>query len=163
MMVGRFQVMAMLQAARAVALGYSQDEAESFGLNRAIFYAAAKRGFKRGGGAPHPGESRTVNVTPTHHVTQSLQEDAVGSEHAYYVEIGGKKRYVIGDEAIQPEDFRRQVERRLGNAFPQAWEQALQIVKQTGNDVLRSQRRFYEEVYKPRRDELARAWSTQGA
>jgi hypothetical protein len=43
-MVGRFQVMALLQAVRAKALGYPLDEAESFGLNRAIFYAAAKRG-----------------------------------------------------------------------------------------------------------------------
>jgi hypothetical protein len=45
-MVGRFQVMAILQAARAKVLGYSLNEAKSFGLNRAIFYAAAKRGFK---------------------------------------------------------------------------------------------------------------------
>jgi hypothetical protein len=36
-MVGRFQVMALLQAARAQALGYPLDDAESFGLNRAIF------------------------------------------------------------------------------------------------------------------------------
>jgi hypothetical protein len=46
-MVGRFQVMALLQAARAKVLGYPLDEAQSFGLNRAIFYAAAKRGFMR--------------------------------------------------------------------------------------------------------------------
>ena len=45
-MVGRFQVMALLQATRAKVLGYPLDEAESFGLNRAIFYPAAKRGFK---------------------------------------------------------------------------------------------------------------------
>jgi hypothetical protein len=38
--------MATLQAARAYVLGYSLEEAKSFGLNRAIFYAAAKRGFK---------------------------------------------------------------------------------------------------------------------
>ena len=45
-MVGRFQVMAPLQAARAQALGKPREDAESFGLNRAIFYAAAKRGFR---------------------------------------------------------------------------------------------------------------------
>jgi hypothetical protein len=43
-MVGRFQVMALLQAARAKALGYLLGEAESFGLTRAIFYAAVKKG-----------------------------------------------------------------------------------------------------------------------
>ena len=44
--VGRFQVMAVLQAARALCLGLSEDSSKSWGLNRAIFYAAAKRGFK---------------------------------------------------------------------------------------------------------------------
>lgn len=46
MAVGRFQVMATLQAARAYVLGMRVASAKSFGLNRAIFYAAAKRGFK---------------------------------------------------------------------------------------------------------------------
>ena len=47
MTVGRFQVMATLQAARGHVLGYRLDEAQSLGLDRAIFYAAAKRGFTR--------------------------------------------------------------------------------------------------------------------
>ncbi|HUO43055.1 MAG TPA: hypothetical protein VMU35_08765 [Methylomirabilota bacterium] len=46
MKIGRFQVMAILQAARAKQLGLPINEAKSWGLNRAIFYAAAKRGFK---------------------------------------------------------------------------------------------------------------------
>jgi hypothetical protein len=52
--IGRFQVMAILQAARAEALGLPEDSAYSWGLNRAIFYAAAKRGF-RGGTAARAG------------------------------------------------------------------------------------------------------------
>ena len=63
-MVGRFQVMALLQAARAKALGYPLDEAESFGLNRAIFYAAAKRGFKGGTSTKHPGEQHALKQAP---------------------------------------------------------------------------------------------------
>jgi len=39
--------MAVLQAARANVLGLPEDSAYSWGLDRAIFYAAAKRGFKR--------------------------------------------------------------------------------------------------------------------
>lgn len=60
-MVGRFQVMALLQAARATVLGYSQDEAESFGLNRAIFYAAAKRAFMG-----NPARKEPTNSTAKH-------------------------------------------------------------------------------------------------
>ena len=158
-MVGRFQVMALLQAVRAKALGYPLDEAESFGLNRAIFYAAAKRGFKGGTGAKHPGEQQILRETPVRSITKTIQQDALGDAIAYYVEIDGKKRYVMGDEILEPDDFSRQVGQRFGQAFPKAWEQALQIVEQTDRATLESRRKFYEEVYKPRRDELAKAWS----
>ena len=158
-MVGRFQVMALLQAARAKALGYPLDEAESFGLNRAIFYAAAKRGFKGGTSSKHPGEPQVLKETPGRNVSKTIQQDALGDEGAYYVEMDGKKRYVMGEEILGPDDFRRQIADRFGQAFPQAWAQAVQIVEQTDRATLDSRRKFYEEVYKPRRDELAKAWS----
>src|SRR5215467_15780965 len=101
-MVGRFQVMALLQAARAKALGYPLDEAESFGLNRAIFYAAAKRGFKGGTGTKHPGEQHVFQETPTKSITKTVQQDTIGKEIAYYVEVDGKKRYVMGEQILSP-------------------------------------------------------------
>ena len=158
-MIGRFQVMALLQAARAKVLGYPLDEAQSFGLNRAIFYAAAKRGFRGATGAKYPGEKRILKETPGKRVARTVQEETLGNEIAYYVEVEGKKRYVMGDDILEPEDFKREVEQRFGKAFPKAWEQALQIVEQMDRATLESQRKFYEEVYKPRRDELAKAWS----
>ena len=81
-MVGRFQVMALLQAARATALGYPLDEAESFGLNRAIFYAAAKRGFKGGSSSKQPGEQHVLKEAPGRNVTKTLHQDALGDEGA---------------------------------------------------------------------------------
>jgi hypothetical protein len=158
-MVGRFQVMALLQAARAQALGYPLDEAESFGLNRAIFYAAAKRGFQVGTGSKHAGEQHVLREAPGGSTTKTVQQGALGDEVAYYVEMDGKKRYVMGDDIQEPDDFNRQVAERFGQAFPQAWEQAVQIVGQTDRATLESRRKFYEEVYKPRRDDLAKAWS----
>ena len=95
-MVGRFQVMALLQAARAKALGYPLDEAESFGLNRAIFYAAAKRGFKGGASTKHQGSQYAFKEAPGKSVTKTIQQDALGDEGAYHVEMDGKKRYVMG-------------------------------------------------------------------
>ena len=158
-MVGRFQVMALLQAARAKALGYPLDEAESFGLNRAIFYAAAKRGFKGATSSKHPGEQHVLKESPGRNITKTVQQDALGDEGAYYVEMDSKKRFVMGEEILEPADFRGQVAERFGQAFPQAWQQAVQIVEQTDRATLESRRHFYEEVYKPRRDELAKAWS----
>ncbi|MGZ3622771.1 MAG: hypothetical protein ACXWPG_06675 [Ktedonobacteraceae bacterium] len=91
-MVGRSQGMALLQAARAKALGYPLDEAETFGLNRAIFYAVAKRGFKGGTGSNHPGEQQILRETPLRSITKTIQQGALGDEIAYFVEVDGKKR-----------------------------------------------------------------------
>jgi hypothetical protein len=60
---------------------------------------------------------------------------------------------------MEPEDFERQVAQRFGQAYPRAWQEALEIVGRAERATLESQRKFYEEVYKPRRDELAKAWS----
>jgi len=57
MSVGRFQVIATLQAARAFVLGFPIESAKSWGLNRAIFYAAAKKGSGKlflQRGSPYP-------------------------------------------------------------------------------------------------------------
>ncbi len=158
-MIGRFQVMALLQAARAYVLGSPLDEAKSFGLNRAIFYAAAKRGFQRGTPSRHPGEQHRLKEAPGKTAMKTIHQETVGGETAYSVEIDGKKRYVMGDDILEPEDFRQHIEQRFGHAFPQAWDQAIGLMKQTEQEVLTSQRRFYEQVYKSRRDELAQAWS----
>jgi hypothetical protein len=157
-MVGRFQVMATLQAARAKALGYSEDEAKSFGLNRAIFYAAAKKGFK-GGSAKKPGKTMIFKVSPVNRQKKVLDMEAVGDEQAYCVHIKGKRLFVMGDEILDTKDFNRQIERPFGETFEQAWQEALSLVEGTERETLESQKKFYEEVYKPRRDELAKKWS----
>jgi len=162
-MVGRFQVMATLQAARARVLGYSLDEAKSFGLNRAIFYAAAKRGFKVVRiKPPKISLSKELLKLPKkkiEKIEKSFSIEKIGDEMAYCVEIDGKKVFTIGNELQTPEKFKKQVESRFGGNFEKAWKEALEIVESYDKGVLLSQRYFYEVVYKPRRDELAKKWS----
>src|SRR5258706_16187553 len=105
-MVGRFQVMALLQAARAKALGYSLDEAQSFGLNRAIFYAAAKRGFRGGTSTKKPGEQNAFKGTTGKRVGKKVKKKVLGNENEYYLEMDGKKRYVMGGEILEPEKLK---------------------------------------------------------
>lgn len=157
-MVGRFQVMATLQAARAKALGYSEDEAKSFGLNRAIFYAAAKRGFK-GGSQKKSGKTMSFKISPVNRQKKILDMEAVGDEQAFCVHIKGKRLFVMGDEILKPKDFDKQIERSFGENFDTAWQEALSLVSGIERETLESQKKFYEEVYKPRRDELAKKWS----
>ena len=157
-MISRFQVMATLQAARAKVLGLSDEEAKSFGLNRAIFYAAAKRGFK-GGSTKRQGGTMSVRKSNYKWESKKLHIDAVGDEQAFFVKKNGKKYFVMGDEMLNQEDFRKQIESRFEVAFPKAWEEAMNLIEHTDRETLESQRKFYEKVYKPNRDLLARKWS----
>jgi hypothetical protein len=70
-----------------------------------------------------------------------------------------KKVFTIGNELQTPEAFKKQIESRFGDKFKEAWKEALKIVKAYDKGVLLSQKYFYELVYKPRRDELAKKWS----
>jgi hypothetical protein len=150
--VGRFQVMALLQAARAYTLGLPLESAYSWGLNRAIFIAAAKRGFKgkargEGGGA---GGRKTSKGGAVYRL---------GDDMAFKVERKGVLLFTIGGEVQTKEDFERQVKARFGDTFEAAWREALGYVGAFDKKTLLSADEFFGEVYRPRRDELASAWT----
>ena len=157
--VGRFQVMATLQAARARTLGLDLDEAKSWGLNRAVFYAAAKRGFRHGGAAGF--KPPRVEVAPAGRAAEQPTEAEylLGGEKAYLAaDRSDGLRFAIGDEVQTPRDFDWQVQRRF-NDWDTAWAEALAAIEAADPADLKSQRRFYEHVYKPLRDKLAARWS----
>ena len=153
MAVGRFQVMAVLQAARASVLGLPLDSSLSWGLNRAIFYAAAKWGFKE-----------KVSGRPREHVLEKpVWEDKssffLGDEMAYKTEEKGKTYFTIGGKPQTVEDFKNQIEVRFKGKFDAAWKEAVELMKSFDRETLLSQHSFYEKVYHPRRDELAEKWT----
>lgn len=154
MAIGRFQVMAMLQAARAYRLGLPLESSFSWGLNRAIFYAAAKRGFRRLKMPRRPKED-----TLKRPMLEKRGVFYLGDEMAYKAEINEVLYFIIGGKPQTAEDFKREIARRFGEAFDDAWREALEIVDGYDKETLLSQRRFYEEVYKPRRDILAEGWT----
>jgi len=168
MKVGRFQVMATLQAARAYVLGLPLESAKSFGLNRAIFYAAAKKGFKTIKGEevkarPSFEKLKGIPKEKLKEIQEKFKIFTLGDEQAYSVEIDGKPFFIIGNEVQTPEDFKRQIESRFGGKFEEAFQEAVEICKSYDLGVLQSQRYFYETVYKPRRDILAQKWSEKAS
>ncbi len=153
--------MAILQAARAYVLGLSINEAKSWGLNRAIFYASAKKGFsKLESGIP---KSLSLKIKASEKKMKEIRSSFgiyyLGDEMAHSVEIEGKRIFIIGEEIQRPTDFDRQIEARLGKQFKKVWEEAVKICQGYDKGILLSQRDFYESVYKPHRDELAEKWS----
>jgi hypothetical protein len=151
MRIGRFQVMTLLQAARAYTLGLPLESAFSWGLNRAVFIAAAKRGFK---GAGKGERGRPVGKTVTEAGTYFL-----GDDMAYKKEVGGVLLFTIGGQVQTKEEFEKRVRSRFGAAFPSAWAEAQAYVKKFDKETLLSTERFFREVYRPVRDDLAEKWT----
>ena len=146
MTVGRFQVMALLQAARAYILGLPLESAYSWGLNRSIFIAAAKRGFKGGGGPATGGSGKKDSYS-------------LGDDMAYKTAKDGALLFTIGGKVQTKEEFEKRVKSRFGRGFPAAWKEALAYVRSFDRDVLLSTDDFFRTVYKPVRDSLSDRWS----
>jgi hypothetical protein len=195
MAVGRFQVMAVLQAARAYTLGLPLESAYSWGLTRAIFFAAAKRGFKGGGaggssskvsgsntrgagGGTSGGagtavrDGRAAAGRGTHEPSREGRDQGadrefrLGDELAFKVagSTDGKPTFMIGGEPQTAAAFAKQIEARFqGSSFQKAWKEALEYVEAFPRETLDSQSRFFEDVYRPRRDDLAQKWSELSA
>jgi len=151
MAVGRFQVMSVLQAARAHVLGLPLESAYSWGLNRAIFIAAAKRGFK-GGGSSSSG-------TGANGPSKKGDTYFLGDDMAYKVEKGGTMLFTIGGQVQTKEEFEKRVKARFGGTFPSAWKEALAYITGFDRSVLLSTEDFFRIAYKPVRDELSEKWS----
>ena len=142
--------MSMLQAARAYVLGLPLESAHSWGLNRSIFIAAAKRGFKGGSGSG----SGTGMKGSKERNTYSL-----GDDMAYKTKKGGVLLFTIGGKVQTEEEFEKRVKVRFGKTFPAAWQEALAYVKGFDKDVLLSTDDFYRTVYRPVRDSLSAKWT----
>jgi hypothetical protein len=155
--ISRFIVMAILQAARAERMGLPRDSAYSWGLNRAIFIAAAKQGFRGGGAAGGSGRSSDSGMHPG----PSKDTYMLGRELAYRDPSQEKLYFTIGGDVQTEKDFEKQIIERFGSAanFERAWSEAREIVAKADPESLESAGEFYSQVYKPRRDELRAKWT----
>ncbi len=145
--IGRFETMALLQAARYYVLTGDLEKAYSFGLNRAIFYAWAK----------HYGRAVRASGRPRRGVVREEEEGKpvvyVGDEKAF---LGPSGYFMMGGKEQTPQDFERNVAAKINSVVPfeKAWKAAVEYVKRFSREKLLSQQAFYEEVYKPVRDEF---------
>jgi hypothetical protein len=163
MPLSEFYIHAVLQAARGYQLGLDLGSAKSWGLNRAIFYQAAKNGYiqKRG---------RKAQVSNGGHFFQEkgIQSSKhknfgilypVGREKAYAArDSQGGIRFIIGGKPQTPEMFDRQIKKRFPN-FNLVWNESIQLMEIAGLPTLNSASRFHDAVYKRWRERLADSWS----
>jgi len=144
--LGRFQVMALLQAVRYYLVTGDMERAKSFGLNRAIFYAWAKRR-----GRTRPSRTRMRAETPATRVEERRAEQ-LGNEKAF---VSPRGWFTMGDDEQTPADYDRQIARRIEAAaipYENAWAAAIKHVNGFPRETLLNQQRFYSEVYRSVRD-----------
>jgi len=146
--------MTLLQAARAYLLGLPLESAHSWGLNRAIFIAAAKRGFKGGSSRGGTGTGRGPSTGPSAYF--------LGNDMAFKTERSGVMLFTIGGEVQTEEAYNRQVRERFGRSYAAAWKEALAYVKGFNKEVLLSGEEFFRNVYRPVRDEWSERWTEEG-
>ncbi len=148
--IGRFEVMALLQAARYYLLTGDLEKAKSFGLNRAIFYAYLKYHGRE------VGRSRIYMYRKSE--TQE-SEDSMGRTHRQMVvedevQISPRGWFVMGDQEQLPEDFDRQIRTKFDAVLPfdLVWHLAIDYVKRFPENIIRNPNRFFKYVYEPVRD-----------
>jgi hypothetical protein len=148
--IGRFQVMALLQAARYFILTGEEEKAKSFGLNRAIFYAWAKR---RGAARPPPRRTVPAGQEVTRERREGKKLVYIGNEGAYTSEDGW---YIIGEESQLPQDYDRQIVSKIDPILPyeRAWDSALKYLRDFPRGDLLNQSKFFSEIYRPVRDKF---------
>lgn len=145
--------MGLLQAARAYALGLPLESAYSWGLNRATFIAAAKRGFKAGAGSGKGGEGEGAS--------KGRNAYFLGDDMAFKTERRGVMLFTFGGKGQTKEEFDMRIRARFGKKFPQAWKEALAYVKRFDREILESREGFFAEVYRPVRDDWAERWTEE--
>ena len=144
--LGRFPVMALLQAARYYLLAGDLDKAKSFGLNRAIFYAWAKnKGYVLAALRRfHRGEKAQLH--------KIVKSGVVDDE----VPLSPRGWPAMGDLEQRPEDYDHVVARKIEEVMPYeiAWKAALKYVSTFNREVLRDPQKFFKYVYEPVRDDF---------
>lgn len=147
--LGRFPVMAVLQAARYYLITGDLERAKSFGLNRAIFYAWAKHYGRHHAAKKLP--RRWVGTGAVVSEGERKLVKALGDEEAF---VSPRGYFVMGDREQTPEDYDRYVAQKIDAAVPYevAWEAALKYVSKFPKHVLLDQQKFYRLVYEPVRD-----------
>ncbi len=150
--LGRFQVMALLQAARYYKLYGDLEKAKSWGLNRAIFYAWAKHYGPRYRAFSLSVEEllrRASSRRPGTRCPEGFQE-VLGE----CVQVSPRGWFMIGGQEQTPRDFDREVTAKVSRLlkWEDVWRKALDYVSLFPDWVLRDPQKFFKLVYEPVRD-----------
>ena len=164
--VGKFQVMAMMQAVRYKILKpyCLEEEAFSWGGNRAIFYAYCK--YRKGVGKKPSSRSKSRVVKIDGHLkSKKIDMEGVGDEKGYCIRFADKVLYVMGSLVIDEKWWVKSVINRFDSYdhYFQCMKIIENHVEQFPVEILSSRRSFFKVVYEPVREAFAEQFNLMGA
>ena len=125
--INRFPICAAFYYVIAKELGYTDNEAKSLGLARAIFFAAAKFGYIGGGKK----DEKKKKKAP--HLEEGFEIDQLpfAGLPAYIIHKEGEKNFlaIMGDDILKPEQFDSQVIHKFNYKKSGAYELFVKEVK----------------------------------
>ncbi|MCC6013471.1 MAG: hypothetical protein LM593_03785 [Candidatus Verstraetearchaeota archaeon] len=152
--IGRFQVMALLQAARYYKIHKDLEKAKSFGLNRAIFYAWAKHYGPRKSKIPNNILKELEEIKKLDEIKQSEKLKDYKEVLGEYVKISPSGLFIFGGIEQSPSDYDHQVTMKIDKLInaEKAWQVALNYISKFPEWILKDASKFYKYVYEPIRD-----------
>jgi len=149
MKINRFPKMAALQKFRALRLGFDENIAEAIGIAEATKYAIFK------------------NLS--HKARVAKEKEAVFKEYRGQKNLDEKRFEIfklqaldglpyVGGKVYTSDDYKRAVFLRFGEQTGKKIEEwAKNIIKTCDKEILKKESKFFNECWKPHRDELSEA------
>ena len=147
MRINRFPKMAALQKFRALKLGFDLDISEAIGIAEATKYAIFK------------------NLSQTKRIIKEKEE--IFKKYEGKKELDDKKFEIfkiqaldglpyVGGKVYNSEDYKRAVFFKFGDEVGKKIEEwAKNIIDNCEKDILKKENKFFNECWKPHRDELS--------
>ena len=147
MKINRFPKMAALQKYRALKLGFELDIAEAIGIAEATKYAIFKNlSYKR------RVQKEKEEIVKQYKGEKSLDEKTF---EIFKLQALDGLPYV-GGKVYTSDDYKRAVFLRFGDEIGKKIEEwAKNIIEKCDEDVLKKETKFFNECWKPHRDELS--------
>jgi len=145
MRINRFPKMAALQKERAIALGFDEDIAKAIGIAEATKYAIFKNlSYKR----------RAVKEKET--VQKEYKGKTLDEETFRIFKLQAVDGWpIVGDKVYTNEDYDRYFLRFPEEIKQKIEEWARNIIKTCDKEILEKENKFFNECWKPHRDELS--------
>ena len=146
MFINRFPKMAALQKYRALALGYDEELAKALGIAEATKYAIFKNlSYRR----RKEQEAKEVQK----HYKRAPEELDVSTFALFKLQALDGMPFV-GNKIYTAFDYEKAIYLRWGEEIGKKIEEwAQKIIQNCSEEVLKSERKFFEECWKPHRDE----------